>query len=82
MALVTPKIGHQVGHHAAWFLPTEVGVLKFCAADNAGGVNPDNNLKAERIGIALSNDLKKWKRYAGNPVFANEVGGIITGDLS
>jgi hypothetical protein len=33
LALVTPRIGHQVGHHAAWFLPTEVGVLKFCAAD-------------------------------------------------
>ena len=47
---------------------------------NAGGINPDNNLKAERIGIALSNDMKKWKRYPGNPVFANEVGGIITGD--
>ena len=33
LALVTPRIGPQVGHHAAWFLPTEVGVLKFCAAD-------------------------------------------------
>ena len=53
---------------------------RFVMFYNAGGVNPANNLKAERIGIALSNDLKKWKRYAGNPVFANEVGGIITGD--
>ena len=53
---------------------------RFVMFYNAGGVNPDNNLKAERIGIALSNDLKKWKRYDGNPVFANEVGGIITGD--
>ena len=53
---------------------------RFVMFYNAGGINPDNNLKAERIGIALSNDLKKWKRYAGNPVFANEVGGIITGD--
>ena len=33
LALDTPRIGHQVGHHAVWFLPTEVGVLKFCAAD-------------------------------------------------
>ena len=33
LAIVTPKIGHQVGHHAAWFIPTDVGVLKFCAAD-------------------------------------------------
>ena len=53
---------------------------RFVMFYNAGGVNPANNLKAERIGIALSNDLKKWKRYDGNPVFANEIGGIITGD--
>ena len=53
---------------------------RFVMFYNAGGVNPANNLKAERIGIALSNDLKKWKRYDGNPVFANEVSGIITGD--
>ena len=53
---------------------------RFVMFYNAGGINPENNLKAERIGIALSNDLKKWKRYNGNPVFANEVGGIITGD--
>ena len=53
---------------------------RFVMFYNAGGVNPANDLKAERIGIALSNDLKKWKRYEGNPVFANEVGGIITGD--
>ena len=53
---------------------------RFVMFYNAGGINPANNLKAERIGIALSNDLKKWIRYDGNPVFANEVGGIITGD--
>ena len=53
---------------------------RFVMFYNAGGINPVNDLKAERIGIALSNDLKKWKRYKGNPVFANEVGGIITGD--
>ena len=53
---------------------------RFVMFYNAGGINPENKLKAERIGIALSNDLKKWKRYDGNPVFANEVGGIITGD--
>ncbi len=53
---------------------------RFVMFYNAGGINPTNDLKAERIGIALSNDLKKWKRYSGNPVFANEVGGIITGD--
>ena len=53
---------------------------RFVMFYNAGGINPVNQLKAERIGIALSNDLKKWKRYDGNPVFANEVGGIITGD--
>ena len=53
---------------------------RFVMFYNAGGINPTNNLKAERIGIALSNDLKKWKRYDCNPVFANEVSGIITGD--
>ena len=53
---------------------------RFVMFYNAGGINPANELKAERIGIALSNDLKKWTRYDGNPVFANEVGGIITGD--
>ena len=61
-------------------LPKELAKYRFVMFYNAGGINPDNNLKAERIGIALSNDLKKWKRYDGNPVFANEVGGIITGD--
>ena len=53
---------------------------RFVMFYNAGGINPANELKAERIGIALSNDLKEWTRYDGNPVFANEVGGIITGD--
>lgn len=53
---------------------------RFVMFYNAGGINPDNNLKAERIGIALSNDLKKWKRYDGNPVYYHEAPGIITGD--
>ena len=60
--------------------PTKTLGKRFVMFYNAGGINPKNDLKAERIGIALSNDLKKWKRYDGNPVFANEVGGIITGD--
>ena len=53
---------------------------RFVMFYNAGGINPANNHKAERIGIALSNDMKKWKRYKGKPVFAQEVPGIITGD--
>ena len=61
-------------------LPPEMRKYRFVMFYNAGGINPANELKAERIGIALSNDLKKWKRFDGNPVFANEVGGIITGD--
>ena len=61
-------------------LPPEIRKYRFMMFYNAGGVNPENGLKAERIGIALSNDMKKWKRYEGNPVFANEVDGIITGD--
>ena len=47
---------------------------------NAGGRHPETGLKGERVGIALSKDMKKWKRYAGNPVFAHEAEGIITGD--
>lgn len=45
---------------------------------NAGGINPANNVKAERIGIALSNDMINWKRYEGNPIVNHEQG--ITGD--
>ena len=55
---------------------------------NAGGINPANQLKAERIGIALSSNMTSWrrlplrtaKRKAGNPVFFHEAPGIITGD--
>jgi len=46
---------------------------------NAGGKD-ETHPKGERIGIALSKDLKKWKRYAGNPVFAHDSDGTITGD--
>ena len=61
-------------------LPKELAKYRFLMFYNAGGINPDNKLKAERIGIALSNDLKKWKRYDGNPVYFHEAPGIITGD--
>jgi len=46
---------------------------------NAGGKNATHP-KGERIGIAFSNDMKKWKRYSGNPVFAHDSDGTITGD--
>ena len=46
---------------------------------NAGGKDATHP-KGERIGIALSKDLKKWKRYDGNPVFAHDSDGTITGD--
>lgn len=45
---------------------------------NAGGRHPETNVKAERIGIALSRNMKHWKRYPHNPVFTHEEG--ITGD--
>jgi len=32
LALVTPGFGHEVGHLATWFLPTEVRILKFRTA--------------------------------------------------
>ena len=47
---------------------------------NAGGINPETNIKGERIGIALSDDMRKWRRYKGNPVFTHEAQGTITGD--
>ena len=46
---------------------------------NAGGKD-DTHPKGERIGIAISKNLKKWKRYEGNPVFAHDSDGTITGD--
>lgn len=47
---------------------------------NAGGRHPETNLKGERIGIALSKNMKRWKRFQGNPVFSHESQGTITGD--
>lgn len=47
---------------------------------NAGGINPANGVKGERIGIALSDDMTHWRRYEGNPVFSHETRGTITGD--
>ena len=46
---------------------------------NAGGKD-DTHPKGERIGIALSKDMKRWHRYSGNPVFAHDSDGTITGD--
>ena len=46
---------------------------------NAGGKD-DTHPKGERIGIALSKEMKHWKRYQGNPVFAHDSDGTITGD--
>lgn len=53
---------------------------RFVMYYNAGGINPANGMKAERIGIATSDDMKRWARYAGNPVYSHEAPGIITGD--
>lgn len=46
---------------------------------NAGGKD-ETHPKGERIGIALSKNMKDWKRYEGNPVFAHDSDGTITGD--
>lgn len=46
---------------------------------NAAGINPANEVKAERIGMAFSDDMVHWKRFEGNPVFGHE-NGMITGD--
>lgn len=53
---------------------------RFVMYYNAGGVNPETGNKGERIGIALSDNMTKWKRYPGNPVFAHDAQGTITGD--
>lgn len=46
---------------------------------NAGGKDATHP-KGERIGIAFSNDMKKWRRYKANPIFAHDADGTITGD--
>lgn len=46
---------------------------------NAGGKD-ETHPKGERIGIAFSNNMKKWKRFEGNPIFAHDSDGTITGD--
>ena len=53
---------------------------RFVMFYNAGGINPVNQMKAERIGIAFSDNLARWKRYKDNPVYFHESPGIITGD--
>lgn len=52
---------------------------RFVMFYNAGGRDATHP-KGERIGIALSNDMRRWQRYAGNPVFAHDTDGTITGD--
>ena len=52
---------------------------RFAMFYNAGGKD-GTHPKGERIGIALSNDMMHWTRYAGNPVFAHDTDGTITGD--
>ena len=46
---------------------------------NAGGKD-EAHPKGERIGIALSKDMQRWKRFKRNPVFAHDTDGTITGD--
>ena len=58
----------------------EVLGVPFVLFYNAKGRHPHTGLKAERIGIALSKDLKTWERYPNNPVFALESENTITGD--
>ena len=60
--------------------PCETLGAPFVLFYNAGGVNPATGFKGERIGIALSKDMRRWERYAGNPVFTHESQGTITGD--
>ncbi len=52
---------------------------RFMMYYNAGGKDATHP-KGERIGVAFSNDMKKWKRYENNPIFAHDSDGTITGD--
>ncbi len=52
---------------------------RFMMYYNAGGKD-ESHPKGERIGVAFSNDMKKWKRYENNPIFAHDSDGTITGD--
>lgn len=52
---------------------------RFVMYYNAGGKDATHP-KGERIGIALSDDMSHWRRYKGNPVFAHDTDGTITGD--
>jgi len=45
---------------------------------NAKGINPADSVKAERIGMAFSDDMMHWTRYENNPVLSHNCG--ITGD--
>lgn len=53
---------------------------RFVIYYNAAGINPENGLYAERIGMAFSDDLMTWIRYPGNPILAHEANHTITGD--
>ncbi len=52
---------------------------RFMMYYNAGGKD-EKHPKGERIGVAFSNDMKKWRRYRYNPIFAHDTDGTITGD--
>ncbi len=51
---------------------------RFVMFYNAKGVKSDTARSAERIGIAVSDDMVSWKRYGKNPVLDHHRG--ITGD--
>jgi beta-galactosidase len=67
----------QYKSNVIWDKTNKLGA-PFVMFYNAGGINPQTKVKGERIGIALSNDMLHWKRYAGSPVINHE--GGITGD--
>ena len=50
-------------------------VLFYNAAEQVG----EKDVR-EKIGIAYSDDMRHWTRYAGNPVMAHDTKGTITGD--
>lgn len=52
---------------------------RFIMFYNASYQGKEHN-SGERIGIAISDDLLHWKRYAGNPVFQHDYARTITGD--
>ncbi len=60
-------------------LKAQFDSAEFVMFYNAAGLRPETGVKAERIGMAFSQDMIHWHPYEGNPIFGHE-NGMITAD--